>query len=234
MWNILAWITICLAILSAIYLGIQGYRRPAKMKIMNVVWVLTGLWASILGVWAYFRLNESPMVMEKPAEKEKMNMGASMSGMNMTSDKPLWERVALSSLHCGAGCVLADLIGETLGFYLFRQITGWSIVWQWILDYFFALMIGAFFQYAVIHKMVHLSKPAAFWKALKIDFLSLTGWQTGMYGFMYIVFFVSPGIVFTANEMIFWWIMQLAMLSGFIIAYPINWVLIKSGYKPSM
>lgn len=221
MWNLIAWGFVCLAILSALYLAVLVYRHPEKMKIMNPVWILTGLWASMLGVWAYFRFGQAPMNMP-------------MEGMEMKNTRPLWEKAVLSSLHCGAGCVLADIIGETAGFYIFRHIPGWDIPWQWATDYLLALIIGAYFQYAAIHTMLKGSVVDKLWKALKIDFLSLTGWQFGMYSFMYVVFFVPPAHIFTANEIIFWALMQLAMLTGFVIAYPINYILIRSGYKPAM
>ncbi|MGL4293269.1 MAG: DUF4396 domain-containing protein [Bacteroidales bacterium] len=251
MWNVLAWISVIMGVCSASYLGWLVYKKPEQMKIMNSVWVLTGLWASVLGAWAYFRFGKNGMEMPMPemnkSEDKKgtmkmdmpMNMGMSMNAgkkmdMEMHSSKPLWEKAIVSSLHCGAGCTLADLIGETTGYFWLRHIPGWSIGWQWGLDYLLALLIGACFQYAAIHKMSGLGVGQTFLKAIKIDFLSLTAWQLGMYLFMYIVFFVSPGIVITANELVFWFIMQLAMLTGFVLAYPVNVILIKTGYKPSM
>ncbi|MEG1722115.1 MAG: DUF4396 domain-containing protein [Bacteroidales bacterium] len=233
MWNIIAWAYIILALLSAPYLLKQVIKYPQRMKIMNAVWVLTALWASVLAIWAYLRFGQTNSSKEGSGNGMKMNMG-SMEGMNMNSDRPLWEKTILSSLHCGAGCTLADLIGESFGYLFLRNISGWSVGWQWGLDYLLALLIGVGFQYAAIHKMTKLSAAATAFKALKIDFLSLTAWQLGMYCFMYVVFFISPGVILTANQIIFWAVMQLAMLTGFVFAYPVNLILIRSGYKPSM
>jgi hypothetical protein len=38
----------------------------------------------------------------------------------------------------------------------------------------------------------------------------------------------------TANMTEFWFAMQLAMLAGFVTAFPVNWILIRSGIKPAM
>lgn len=233
MWNIIAWIYIILALLSALYLLKQVIKHPEQMKIMNAVWVLTALWGSVLAIWAYLRFGQTNPSKESNNDSPKIKMAA-MDGMNMNYNRPLWEKTILSSLHCGAGCTLADLIGESIGYLILRNIPGWSIGWQWGLDYLLALLIGVGFQYAAIHKMTKLSPAATAFKALKIDFLSLTAWQLGMYCFMYVVFFVSPGVILTANQIIFWAIMQLAMLTGFVFAYPVNLILIRSGYKPSM
>lgn len=32
----------------------------------------------------------------------------------------------------------------------------------------------------------------------------------------------------------FWWVMQLAMLAGFVTSYPVNWWLIRIGVKEAM
>ena len=49
---------------------------------------------------------------------ENMNMpGMNSQGMGK---HPMWESVFLSALHCGAGCTLADIVGEGIG-YVFRE-----------------------------------------------------------------------------------------------------------------
>ena len=74
--------------------------------------------------------------------------------------------------------------------------------------------------------------------ALKADTLSLTAWQIGMYGFMAVAYFGlfqhSLGVKLQTNSFEFWFMMQIAMVFGFLTSYPVNWWLIKRGIKEKM
>ena len=72
-------------------------------------------------------------------------------------------------------------------------------------------------------------------KAAKADVLSLTSWQIGMYGWSAIMgFAILKGDFYAANSWSFWFSMQIAMLFGFVTAYPMNILLIKWGLKKGM
>lgn len=231
---------------SVILFSIFPYRRQ-PMKIMEAVWPLTGLWAGGIGLWAYLQMGISRNTLPKMDMKKRASPqdGLSKSSrmadlkmekteMNMPSHSR-WQTVALSTLHCGAGCTLADIIGEWFTFFVPLSIGGSFIAGQWTLDYLLALVIGVFFQYAAIRPMEHLSRRATIGKAFKIDFLSLTSWQIGMYGWMAVVMFVMyRGMPFPRNSWEFWFMMQIAMCCGFLTSYPINWILVKSGIKKGM
>ena len=124
------------------------------MKIMNSVWILTGLWGGFFALWAYFRFGRAkrsapvaaPMRMEAP-DAGSMPMGnkaETRMPMDMGRDRPKWQSVVLSTLHCGAGCTLADLIGESFLYFVPVAIGGSAIVGGWALDYALALCIGVF------------------------------------------------------------------------------------------
>jgi hypothetical protein len=74
--------------------------------------------------------------------------------------------------------------------------------------------------------------------AIKADTLSLTAWQIGMYGFMAIAYFVTfrygLGVKLATDTVEFWFMMQIAMLCGFMTSYPVNWWLIRAGLKERM
>ncbi len=59
-----------------------------------------------------------------------------------------------------------------------------------------------------------------------------------MYGFMAFAQFILSERVFCARAEVdtpeFWFAMQLAMVAGFITAYPVNWWLIQAGIKEEM
>lgn len=157
-----------------------------------------------------------------------------MGNMGMPA-RPMWQTVALSTLHCGAGCTLADIIGEWFTFFVPVSIGSSLIAGQWVLDYILALVIGIFFQYAAIRPMEKLTAGATIVKAFKIDFFSLTSWQIGMYGWMAIVIFgLHHGSPLPRNSWEFWFMMQIAMFFGFFTSYPTNWLLIRLGIKKGM
>ncbi len=174
----------------------------------------------------------SGMTMKSGMSDNKMSMP--MPGMKMDSNKPFWQKVTLSALHCGAGCTLADIIGEGIGYFGFSHLSGWTIWWQWGFDYILALIIGVLFQFAAIRPMMKMSVSKTILRALRIDFFSLTSWQIGMYLFMGFIFFIYPAERFEQNSIMFWFLMQIAMLTGFLFAYPTNYILIKLKIKPAM
>jgi len=111
---------------------------------------------------------------------------------------------------------------------------GREIFAAWTLDFIAAFCFGIVFQYFTIKPMRQLSPGQGLVAALKADTLSLTVWQIGMYGWMAIVTFVIVGHSLDKTGPVFWFMMQLAMLLGFALSYPVNWWLVRSGVKEKM
>lgn len=252
--NTIAAIFVVAGFISAIIIAGDLTRRKQSMKIMNSVWILTGLWASVLGLWAYFRFGRAGKMLENTMSGMKMD-GTNVSmehvdmkhvsmkemddmkgmKMDMGSVRPKWQSVTLSTLHCGAGCTLADIIGEIFMLYVPVVIAGSALIGGWVFDYILALAIGVFFQFEAIRAMEKLPFGTAISKAFKADVLSLTAWQVGMYGWMAIAIFgFFQGSPLPKLSWSFWFMMQVAMLCGFICAYPVNILLIKAGIKKGM
>lgn len=234
---------------SALIIFMDLFRHPQKMKIMMPVWVLTGLWGSYIGLLFYLIVGRTPdpeaHVMNganKDFNKDKTTETGMQMGMNMemhphmplTPLHPEPSKVFVSTLHCGAGCSLADLVGEGVLAGIPFVLAGNVWVGRWIVDYILALLFGVLFQYAAIQPMLHLPPGKAFLRAFRIDFLSLTAWQAGMYAWMAVVMFLlfPQGLSHTSLE--FWFMMQIAMFFGLAASYPVNWLLIKKGIKPTM
>lgn len=262
--NTIAMISVIWGFMSAFIIAADLANRKQSMKIMNSVWVLTALWAGVLGLIAYFWFGRGKrasiampkmdgisgidmseikdMVMsdmpmgEKPMSDMSME---EMGDMGKRATRPHWQSVVLSTLHCGAGCTLADLCGEWFLFFVPVLIGGSALLGSVVVDYLLALMIGVWFQYmamrAMQSKSLVNSTDQLLKRAFKADFWSLTAWQVGMYGFMAIAFFVIfPTLELARNSWTFWFMMQIAMLFGFATAYPVNAVLIKRKIKMIM
>lgn len=238
-------VSVLAAIASFVAVAVDLRNRPQSMKIMNIVWLLTMLWAGLLGLWAYFVFGRAKARMATAAHTMDMHDSMPMSSMPsmkipkmdmaISDKRPHWQSIALSTLHCGAGCALADLTGEWITAAIPISIAGSVIAGSWVLDYLLALIFGVMFQYFAIIAMRTVSTGEAIKRAVKADFLSLTAWQMGMYGWMalvYFVFFAAAPLV--KDSWMFWFMMQIAMVFGFLFAYPINALLVRAGIKQSM
>jgi hypothetical protein len=214
---------ICAAIIAIDLLA----GHPQHMWIMNLVWPITALYAGPLALWGYFTAGR--------LSTKRAMMNAKARGENPPGKKkPFWQMVALGATHCGSGCTLADIIGEW-GLVLFPlTLFGMKMFGAWAVDYVLALLIGIFFQYFTIAPMQNLSLGEGLVAASKADFLSLTAWQVGMYGWMAITTFVIFGHEIEKTNPVFWFMMQIAMLAGFLTSYPVNWWLLRAGIKEKM
>lgn len=164
-----------------------------------------------------------------------MDNTTGMADMDMPR-RPGWQSVVLSTLHCGAGCTLADIVGEWLLYFVPVAIGGSLLAGTWIVDYLLALVFGIGFQYAAIRGMERsLPRGEAVRRAAKADVLSLTAWQAGMYGWMAVaIFALNGGIPLPRTSFAFWFMMQVAMACGFLVALPVNKLLIRAGIKRGM
>ncbi len=220
--TIFAGVFVGLGLLSALIVYIDiSLGRYQEMAIMNLAWVITCSYSSLLGLYMYFKYGRANKVM--------MNMG----DMNSTHkpEKPMWVKVYISSTHCGAGCGVADILSENFIFYLGITFWGATIWASFIIDYIVALIFGVIFQYLNIRPMrPDLSTGQAWLNAIKADVVSLTSFQIGMYGWIAIVHFLTS-IPLAANTFTFWFIMQIGLTIGLLTTYPVNYLLIKLGIK---
>jgi hypothetical protein len=49
---VVSWLAIILGVLTAIVIALHEVAHPQHMKIMNVVWPVTGLYVPVIGWWA--------------------------------------------------------------------------------------------------------------------------------------------------------------------------------------
>ena len=171
-----------------------------------------------------------------PRGMEGMDGMDGMSDMPGMKGRPRWQSVVLSTLHCGAGCTLADIVGEWFLFFVPVAIGGSILAGTWVVDYLLALAFGIGFQYAAIRGMERtLPRGEAIRRAAKADILSLTAWQAGMYGWMAVaIFALNGGEAMPRTSFVFWFSMQVAMACGFLVALPVNILLIRAGIKKGM
>jgi hypothetical protein len=224
----------------AVVIAADLVRHKQHMWIMNVVWPVTALFGTVWIVWQYFTYGR---LAEDERAKAAMDRDEQMPSKKLT---PFPVMVANGALHCGSGCTLGDITAEWLVFAVpaiavwfgWHSLFGDKIFAAWIVDYLFAYAFGIVFQYFTIAPMRNLGFVAGIWAAIKADTLSLTAWQVGMYGFMAFAYFYLFGSLLgtklDVDTVEFWFMMQIAMICGFMTAFPVNWWLIRTGLKEKM
>lgn len=236
MWlTTIAQISLAIAIACALWIVLdmlRGHRQP--MAIMRVVWPVTALYAGPLGLWAYWRWGRPRARSAGQKSSNDKSNSKSHEGSDDKSNAPSPQSVALAASHCGSGCTLGDLLVESLLLAFPVVWFGSELLTGWVLDYIAAFVIGIAFQYFTIKPMTDQSPGQAFVSALKADTLSLTAWQVGMYGWMAIATFLIFGHRLDKSTPVFWFMMQIAMLCGFLTAYPVNAWLLRRGIKEAM
>ena len=229
--HVLAVISVSAGVLCAAAIVVdiaRGHRQ--KMPIMELVWPLTALYSGPVGLWSYFRKG-------RLTTKANVDRAMEEGKGHPATRRPFWQTTALGTTHCGGGCTLGDLTAEwgtaLLPFVAF-PLFGHRIFSLWIYDYILAFGFGILFQYFTIKPMKGLSAGKGLVEAVKADSLSLTAWQVGMYGWMAVVTFGLVGHEIPKATFSFWFMMQIAMLAGFLTSYPVNWWLLRRGIKEKM
>jgi hypothetical protein len=211
-------------VVIAAAIAVDEARYPQKMWIMNLVWPIVALFGSLLAAWGYLAFGRATIQRKTPFAVD----------------------VAKAACHCGSGCTLGDVVAETLiiAFPGLLLWFGWHSLFEerlfaaWILDFILAFGFGIVFQYYTIVPMRDLSPTQGLVAAIKADTLSLAAWQIGMYGFMAVAHFILfrriLGVSLDATDVEYWFMMQIAMITGFATAYPVNWWLLRRGLKERM
>ena len=220
MLSLLSILFIIISVIQFFVILIDIFKSPQKMFIMNIVWPLTGLYFPILGIIGYYSLG-------------KTNNDSHSHHSHSHHSKPFWQSVTISTTHCSAGCSLGNLIGAPIiflfGITFFNNELATTLITEFILAYIFGLL----FQY--FHMEIKHDHPFAdLMDAIKADTLSLIAFEIGMFGFMIIMHFAINNVLLQPNKLEYWFLMQIAMLIGFITSYPINWYLVKKGIKHAM
>lgn len=216
--GVVSWITIILGFLTAGIISLDLASHPQKMRIMNIVWPVTGLYFPVVGWW-FYRAMGRPMAADAPV---------------MKGERPYWRRIFVSATHCGAGCVIGDILGPPIVFGFRLTLFGVVLFAEYVTEFVFAYAFGIAFQYFPIRSMRHVPPGEALIDAVKADTLSLVAFEVGMFAWMALAYFVLVPWHPKPDNVVFWFMMQIGMTFGFLTTYPANWLLIRWGVKSGM
>lgn len=140
-----------------------------------------------------------------------------------------WRQVLGSTMHCVAGDGVGILAGAVLGAILHLPRLA-DIGLEYLLGFGFGWTI---FQALFMRDMA----GGSYKRALKLTFiaelLSMNWLMAGMVLAMTLAMTALPGS-HNPRAADFWFVMSMALLTGFITAYPINWWLVTKGLKHGM
>jgi Domain of unknown function (DUF4396) len=140
-----------------------------------------------------------------------------------------WRQVLGSAMHCAAGDGVGILAAAVIG-----AVASLPHLAEIALEYALGFTFGwTIFQALFMRGMV----GGSYWRSLKRtflpEFLSMNWLMSGM------VVTSAVGAALVGEPLDprtpeFWFVMSMALLAGFVVAYPINWRLVALGLKHGM
>ncbi len=232
--QLLSWMALLLGFACALLVALDELKNPQHMWIMNIVWPVNALYFGPVALWGYYRFGRLSTHHAMMQEKQPGEHGKPMP----EKQKPFWAMAAVATSHCAAGCTLGDIIAESIIFAaalsFFGSVAHHALYAKFILDFALAYALGIIFQYFTIVPMRKLGPAAGLWAALKADTLSLTAFEIGLFGWMALTSLVLFPHGLPTDSAAFWFMMQIGMIVGFFTSYPVNWWLLKIGWKEKM
>ncbi len=258
--TVVAWLylSLCFCCSAVISYDIVVSHRRQPMGVMNFVFPITALYFGPVALAFYWRWARAPGPTAPPmgmtrrasmapaqaagsgmrpgghAQHDATPPGPHEAGRGERA-RPGWVTMAIEVSHCGAGCSLGDVVSEFAIFALALAVAGATLGAEYIGDYVLALAFGIVFQYFAIAPMRGLGVKDGVIAATKADFISLTAFEFGLFGWMAVMTYVLfPAPHLMPSSAAFWLLMQIGMMIGFVTSWPANVWLVRRGIKIPM
>jgi hypothetical protein len=140
-----------------------------------------------------------------------------------------WRQVLGSTMHCAAGDGLGILVGAVIGSVL-KVSPGIDIALEYVIGFSFGWL---FFQAYAMRDMA----GGSYTKSLKMTFIpEFYSMNVLMVGMLLVSRFWIPEVAGadSPSSAAFWYIMSMALIAGFLCAYPMNWWLVTRKLKHGM
>ena len=210
--DIVLWIWFALTALSVVYVSWDLITRTPEMKVMKWGWFLVTLYTGPIAFVVYWLSCREPA----PGTHERFVA-------------PLWKQAVGSSIHCLAGDATGIIVAATV-----TSLLGLPMGLDAVLEYAAGFAFGLFIFQALFMKDMF---GGSYWQAVKgtwlPEWLSMNGVMAGMIPIM-VVLMSTDMSAMEPTSLRFWGIMSLASLVGAILAYPINYWLVKNKLKHGM
>lgn len=188
---------------------------------LKVGWPVIVIFFSVIGLGLYFWSCRPPGIGRYTGETEKKRHHEYVD--------TTWRKVLGSAIHCVGG----DGLGIMTGMAIARiyDFSFWEEFW---FEYAVGFLLGwlIFQMWSFLH--MGSSVGEALWKGFRGEFFSMI---TVMLGMGAVMKFVTPSVMGSPPDpwqAAFWGFGALGLLVGFVVTYPMNWWLVKIGWKHGM
>ena len=194
-----AWFALSLA--STLYVGWDQYRNNPEPGVMKWGFILVTLYTGPLGLLIYVLADKEP----RPGEHEEFI-------------KPLWKQGIGSTIHCVAG--------DATGIILAAAVTGALGLPMWldlIIEYAAGFAFGLFiFQSLFMKSMMGGSYLENVKRSFMPELVSMNFMMAAMAPVMSFLMMGRDMRAMLPTELLFWGVMSLGVIAGFVVAYPWN------------
>ncbi len=203
-----AWLVV--AVLSAGYVAWDQFRGNPEPAVMKWGFVLITLYMGPIGLLLYVMADKEP----KPGTHEEFV-------------KPLWKQGVGSTVHCVAGdatgIVAAAAITALAGFPMWADV-----ITEYVTGFLFGLLI---FQSLFMRKMMGGSYLQNVRRSFLPEFISMNCMMAGMAPVMIFLMMGRDMRAMQPSEPLFWVVMSLGIVAGYVVAYPVNAWMVSKGMK---
>ena len=197
--------------ISLLYVAIDILRTP-ESPVLKLGFILLTAYTGPVGAFLYVLGCREPL-----------------PGLHERYTASRWRQVLGSTMHCVAGDGLGILIGAFIGGLMELAMPA-----EIALEYFLGFGLGWTIFQALFMKA---SEGGSFKKALKNTFIPELVSMNYLMAAMLIVNTIGRSMIEGSSNPQnpeFWFLMSMALLTGFLAAYPINWWLVSNHLKHGM
>ena len=200
-----------LTALALLFVAIDSRSTPAS-PVLKWGFVLLTAYTGVFGAFLYILGCREPL-----------------PGTHEQYVRARWRQVLGSTMHCVAGDGVGILAGAAISSF-FGLHRASEVLLEYVLGFAFGWTI---FQSLFMRDMAGGSYKRALGSTFVAELLSMNLLMAGMIPTMMILRAVLAPAA-GPNAAAFWFVMSMALLVGFITAYPMNWWLVSNGLKHGM
>ncbi len=209
-WLVIVWFALVIG--STAYIAVDLFTRTPAMKVMRWGWLLVSLYLGPVALVVYWYSCREPA-----------------SGTHEKFIAPLWKQSVGSTIHCLAGdatgIIASAAVTSTLG--LPMKI---DLVVEYVAGFAFGLLV---FQALFMKDMLGRGYLYAVRKTVLAEWLSMNAVMAGMIPSM-VILMSRNMVAMEPRSPYFWIVMSFSTFVGAVLAYPVNWWLVKNNLKHGM
>lgn len=208
---IAVWLAVSFA--CALWVAVDMYRNTPEPVVMKWGFILVTLYMGPIGLLMYVLACKEP----RPGTHEAFV-------------EPLWKQGIGSTIHCVAGDATGIIIAATIA-----GIIGYPMIVDIAVEYVVGFAFGLFIFQALFMKSM---MGGTYWENVRATFvpelISMNAVMAGMVPTMVLLMMGRDMRGMEPTELMFWGIMSLGVIVGFVTAYPVNVWMVNAGIKHGM